>query len=270
MRTLRKRIVANRASRSRVGSGRDLDVCASLVWAGFLSTLQVERLHFPSRRRAQRRLRALLDHGLVRAHLQGGALERENVYVPTALAIDRLVERGDFGSERPVPPRLPAPQKLAHALAIRDVFVSAVLVERTSASDLEVRFDSDLTRDPRFAPHRLIPDLCLGVGGLVRLVVEVDRSTETTSTIRTKLERWRSVATEQPVLELVFVVGTDARAATVLRLAAEAGVALEAVVVSQISAWLAAKWPREVAAPPDVTERPAEHAVRGLFRGVSR
>ena len=257
---------------SVIGEGRDLDVLASIAWAGLLSTSQIERLHFPSRRRAQRRLRALLDHGLVRAHVQGEALQRENVYTATPLGIDRLVEGGFFASGAPTPARAPRAQHLPHALAIRDVFVAVVLAERTGQFQIEsLQFESELRGEPVLAAAHLEPDMLLSLAraeavGLVG--VEVDRGTETTTTLRAKFEAWRRVLSTTGSRRgferatLLVTAPRETRAVTLRRLLGEAGLAERArvVLLAEVATLCADGWPFPRIAPPGRTEPPHEGA----------
>jgi len=264
-----KRACADPDATSVVGEGRDRDVLASIAWAGYLTTGQVAALHFPTRRRAQRRLRALLDHGLVRAHLQGEALQRESFFTPTARGLEWLAERDAFpqGAPRALP--LPRLQKLAHSLGIRDAFVAFVRAEAEGLFALDdFRFDGDLVGDPRFAPERLIPDGLARVsrGGAALLVgVEHDRGTETTTTLRAKFTAWASAAsrltaTGAPPVRLVVTVVGERRAATVRRVLGEAGVGAWASVclAGDLGALLASGWPYGVAARGGRAERPPE------------
>ncbi len=266
----------NPAARNVVGEGRDREVLEDIVWAGYLTTGQVTALRFPTRRRAQRRLRALLDHGLVAAHLQGDALQRETFFTPTAKALAWLDERGAFPAGAPRTLRLPRPQKLAHALGIRDVFVAFLLAERDGRFTLDdFRFDGDLTRDPTFAPRRLIPDGLAAItrdGTSLRVGVEYDRGTETTTTLRAKFRAWRDVLAQPaaPPLQLLAVVRGARRADSVRRLLAETGAEPWSAVVEEGGAGdlLARGWPFEPAARTGRTERPAPSPEALGFRPV--
>lgn len=250
-----KRGLPSPVTSSIVGEGRDQEVLASIAWAGVLTTSQVERLHFPSRRRAQRRLRALLDHQLVRAHLQGEALQRENVYTVTELGIDQLIESGFFLQGAPAPARVPRPQHLAHTIAVRDVFVAAVLAERAGHFQIaSLEFGSELRADPVLASAHLEPDalLSLAQGELAQLVgVEVDRGTETTTTLRTKFDAWRRVLAAAggrrrfDTAALLVAAPRDARCRTLRRLLDEAGITLRArvVLLADTVSLLASGWP---------------------------
>lgn len=257
----RKRVRPNRDARTVVGSPRDLEVLASLAWAGYLTTGQLERLHFPSRRRAQRRLRALLDHGLVRAYLQAGALDRENVYLPTPLALDRLRETELFPDGPPTLARMPRVSKLAHGVAIRSVFVEAVLWERHGERQVDVLFEGELSRDEELRAAGLIPDLLVVVDAPTprrELFVEVDLGTETTTTLRAKFAAWSAYLASRnaSAVRLALVAMRDGRLRTLKRLAADVGLAarIGAALLPDAGRLLDA-WPQAPAAPPGRTER---------------
>ncbi len=86
-----ERLEPDRDATSVVGTA-DLENLLLTARAGYLTTGLYERVTPRSRRRTQRRLRALLDHGLLRAHLQGDALHREQVYTVTAAGLLSAVE----------------------------------------------------------------------------------------------------------------------------------------------------------------------------------
>lgn len=216
---------------SIVGSSRDRDVLASLAWVGLLTTSQLQRLHFPSRRRAQRRLRALLDHGLVRAHLQGEALHKENVYTLAPKGLELLLEEGSAEDGARLR-RIPRPGKLPHAIAIRDVFVAFMDAEARGAFMLDdFRFDDDLAGEPIFKAARLVPDALalVRMGNELRAIgIEVDLGTETRATLAAKCEAWRSILANPaailgtPRARLLFVVDRNGRRSTIARVLGEA------------------------------------------------
>lgn len=263
-----KRATPRSEPTSFIGEGRDLDVLASIAWAGVLSTSQVERLHFPSRRRAQRRLRALFDHGLVRTHLQGEALQRENVFTASELGIERLVEGGLFADGAPRAMRVPRVQHLPHALAVREVFVAVVLAERTARVRVgSFLFEGELRTEPVLAAAGLHPDalVALARDGVDALVgVEVDLGTETTTTLRAKFDTWRRVLStsgaRRPFESATLLVAAprESRCATLRRLLGEAGLAERSVVVmlEGVAALFASGWPFAPAAPPGRARAP--------------
>lgn len=159
MKSAPKRIRPRAISRSRVGSARDLRVVGDLALSGMLTTGQIERLAFPSRRRAQRRLRAYLDHGLVRAYLQGEALHRDSVWTVTESGLEFLADHGaGVESTRPYRPNTRS-RKLSHGLLVREVTVSLLLAERAGLFELrDLRHDSELGGEPAFAAAGIVPD----------------------------------------------------------------------------------------------------------------
>jgi hypothetical protein len=209
-----------RRCRARTGAprcslqSRDVDALRSIAAARFLTTTQVSTLHFGSSVRvAQRRLRALLDLGLVTCSMQNELLHRPSLFRATRRGLEELADRGlSHGTERG---RLPKPGKLRHSLAVRDVFVAAKRLEaRGTWQDVEVRFDSGLTRDPILQAARLIPDLALSVRteamGARRLVlVEVDLGTEPLATLFAKMDRYDELRAQAPPYasaEVLFVL----------------------------------------------------------------
>jgi DNA-binding PadR family transcriptional regulator len=235
-RPVAKRVTPNRDAISVVGSTRDNAILLSLAWARFLSTAQVERLHFPSRRTAQRRLRALLDHGLVRAHLQGDTLlQRENIYTLTPRGAETLTETGLAEGIAALPGRVPRLQKLGHALAERDVFVAYRVIAKEGLLELtDFRFEEDLAREPVFRAARLIPDAFAEVRVARqerRTFVEVDLARETTTTLRAKFTTWHTLLAApgapfaSPTTQLLVTVPGEARQRTVRRILEDTGIA---------------------------------------------
>jgi hypothetical protein len=221
-----RRTKPKRRVRSNVDQARDLRILQSLAWAGFLSTGQIERLHFPSRRTAQRRLRALLDHGLVRACLQGMSLHLQNVYALTATGSEFLAARGVQGTK---PRRVVRFQKLEHALAVRDLFVAVSMAANVNAIELEdFRFEDDLAKEPVFQSAGIIPDgLAFVRRGDDRRVIgcEIDLGSETGRMLKAKCALWvqllRSAVFDK--MDLLFVVVGAGRASTISDIMADAG-----------------------------------------------
>lgn len=154
-----KRIRPRAPARARVGSSRDLSVLGDIALSGMLTTGQIERLAFPSRRRAQRRLRAYLDHGLVRACLQGEAMHLDSVWTVTSGGLEFLADRGAaIQGVRPYRPNARS-QKLSHGLLVREVTVSLLIAERAGLLALEdLRHDSELGGVPAFQAAGVVPD----------------------------------------------------------------------------------------------------------------
>ena len=278
----RRRTARRPDPRSVVGGGRDLEILADLAWAGVLSTGQLLALHFRARRRAQRRLRELFDHGLIRAHLQGEALERENVYTLSPQGLELLVERGAFPDGPPPLGRVPAPGKLRHALLARQVFVTLRRAHLSGALTLDdFRFEGELAREPSFRAHALIPDAL----ALVRVdarsetwAIEVDAGTETTTVLRAKFDKYaRAFAAAQglfasPALSLVVLAPRTGRAQTLASVVAAAGLGARTrvLLVDAFGASIGADRAQGPGAPPGRTERPAALAEGASPQGESR
>lgn len=216
------------ANRVRLNPARDPELLANLAWARYLTTTQLCRLHFPSQRMAQRRMRGLLDLGLVRAVTR--ELHLDGVHLITRTGLDLLMDLGAIREGEFAPGRLPRPQKLTHALAVRDVFVAALEVERAGTFEVvDFRFDEDLARAEPFHGAGLIPDglARLKVGPLERAVgIEVDLGTETTAMLNSKFSRWTRLLPPShgaPVARLLVFAATARRRDTLAALLAEAG-----------------------------------------------
>ena len=249
-----------------------------LVWAGFLTTSQLAMAAgYPTVRRAQRRLRVLLDHGLTRSELQSGALHLSSLHVPTRKAVERLVEDGRISADDRMP-RLPRAQKRAHALLIRDTFAALAAAEVRGALRLDdFRFDSDLTREEPFRAAGLIPDGIATVSagdspGTVAL--EVDTGNETTTTLRMKFAKWRAILDvwHPTGLTLLVVAEREGRRQTLARLMSEArigevGVAMLAMDVHAFVASISS--PDDLAARGGRTERRV-HAIEVHDETASR
>lgn len=254
---------------SVVGNARDIEILESLAWAGVLSTAQILRLHFRARRRAQRRLRELFDHGLVRAHLQGDALERENIYTLSPQGLDLLVERGAFPDGAPPLVRAPAPGKLRHTLLARHVFVELRRAHLDGALALDdFRFEGELAREPSFRVNGIIPDglALVRVGGRAETwAVEVDAGTETTTVLRAKFDKYaRAFATgaglfASPALSLVVLAPRAGRLQTLATIVDTAGLGARSrlLLVDAFGPSLEAARAHGTGARDGRTERPA-------------
>lgn len=189
-----KRILPRPGRKTVVGSKRDLHVLSEIGWAGMLTTGQVERLAFPSRRRAQRRLRVLLDRGLVRAHLQAEAMHRDNIWTLTKDTLSFLEERGiETDGLRAATPNVRS-QKLRHALLVRDVAVSFLVAERRGILRLlDLRLDDELSVSPAMREAGLVPDGLARVesDGTEHVVLwEVASDAQPLAQVRAKLSRY--------------------------------------------------------------------------------
>ena len=212
-----KRARPRRPQHGLVLSGREHALFSDLAWAGFFTTGQIQRLAFPSRRRTQRRLRALLDHGYLRAHLQGGALHRDTLWTlgPRGLALlrDEGAIRDDARSYR----LNPNSQKLSHAIAVRDVAVSFLVAKtRGMLAVTDLRLDGELANRSPFREARLVPDglAVIEDGGATRIVMwEVNCAGQPLAQVRQKLLAYvRVQASGVPLFSapsLTVLVGAD-------------------------------------------------------------
>jgi hypothetical protein len=211
----------------------------------------------------------MLDHGWLRAHLQGDALHRPNVFTATARGVERLSEELD-----PVAPlcagRLPRRSKLAHGLAIRDVFVSFLRADHANALELlNFHFEHDLAHHDVFRAARLLPDGLIQVqyrAGVRATALEVDLGTEAGAEVRAKLAKWaaflgsaasRAVFPAENEGHMLFVTRGARRSASIGRLIADAGLVRLADVVTfaELDALLPHLYSRGPFAPPVRTAR---------------
>ena len=215
-----KRVSPRKPIGGLVPSARERDLLPELHWAGFLTTCQIERLAFPSRRRTQRRLRALLDHGYVRAHLQGGALHRDTVWTlgPRGLAL--LRDEGLVPEDARHYRLNPQSQKLGHAVAVRDVAVSFVTAKKKGILAVtDIRLDGELANRSPFREARLVPDGLATIDheGIARIVMwEVNCTGQPLAQVRQKLLAYvRVQATQMPLFSarglVVLVVAESER-----------------------------------------------------------
>jgi len=216
-----------------VPSARERDLLPELHWAGFLTTGQIERLAFLSRRRAQRRLRALLDHGYLRAHLQGGALHRDTAWTLGPRGVVFLRDEG-LVPESARPYRLnPHSQKLGHAVAVRDVAVSFLTARKRGLLPVtDIRLDGELSNRAPFREARLVPDglVMYEDQGANRLVMwEVNCTGQPLAQVRQKLLAYlRARAAGLPLfsavgLTVLIVVEGDQRFSNIARFAMNLG-----------------------------------------------
>lgn len=225
-----KRLRPRGGQGTRTGSKRDLDVLAEIAWAGFLTTGQIERLTFPSRRRAQRRLRALLDAGLLRAHLQGDAMHRDNVWGLTPRGLEFAVERGGVGTGTKLSRPNVRSQKLAHAITIRDVAVGFLVAERRGLLALhDLRLDEELANAPIFRAVGIIPDglAVIECDGVRRTILwEVATDAQPLAQVRAKIRAiTRLLQADFPAFRdaapiVIVIVETEARRDTLARFVA--------------------------------------------------
>jgi hypothetical protein len=195
-----KRGTAQVGRHNRLGP-REIRALLLLAWATYLSTNQLHRgAGYTTPRRAQRRLRVPLDHGLTHVVLQSEAMHRPSLHLLTSAGCEYLIEHG-LADARLRPGRPPRAQKRRHGLLIRDVFVEFLHAEIRGALTLEdFQFDSDLTRDPLNEEHGLIADglaIVREPNGAGRIFgIECDTGEESTKTLRNKFSRWRTALDE--------------------------------------------------------------------------
>ncbi|MBI5511422.1 MAG: replication-relaxation family protein [Deltaproteobacteria bacterium] len=263
-----------RAAPRSILNERHYDALERIQWARFLSTGQVRRsAPYPSDRTAQRGLRGLLDHRLVSAHLQGEALQRETVFTVTARGLEALAAAVRLEGPLPPPTRIPRPQKLRHALAIRDVFCAYLVAEREGHLDLvDFHFDSDLAGDARFQAAGLVPDAVVVTergGGRTTAGIEVDLGTEPTRVLRDKFDRWRQILSAATVAAaaapttLIVTAARPTRRATIQRLVEDAGVgAVTKVVLATELPGLLRADVADAPTPPEARAAPEDAPVR--------
>lgn len=216
-----KRLRPRPGNAAVVGSERDLRVLSEIGWLGMLTTGQVERLAFPSRRRAQRRLRCYLDQGLVRAHLQGDAMHRDNLWTLTtaglAFLASRDVDTRDLKTHRP---RTRSP-KLRHAVLVRDVAVALLVLETRGILNVsDVRLDTDLAGDPVMRSVGIVPDgyAVLESDGIQQVILwEIVTMKQPVAQVREKLVTYERISVsgprffQNPHLRIAVIVESERR-----------------------------------------------------------
>jgi hypothetical protein len=179
----------------------------------FLTTTQLARLAFQgSRWAANKRLRKLLDRGLVRAWVR--SLAKENVYSLDRAGL-RLLAEQDEDASRSVPRGLDG--NLDHLLVINDVRISLALDLPAMGGELRAwRSDWELRAHVR---ARVVPDALFTVQweDAERIfALEVDHTTRSPRRFLAKILRYRSLAVRGLALHgvtdfLTLVVGRDDR-----------------------------------------------------------
>ncbi len=126
---------------------RDVALLRSLVTLRFLTTTQVQRLHFPSEHTVLRRLRRLEEAGVVRRTM--APTISSQLVTLTARGFD-VAMNGDApssGCKAVRPPRLPGPLFLRHLVAVND-FRIALAESLNKHRDVELlRFASHSDRE---------------------------------------------------------------------------------------------------------------------------
>lgn len=275
-----KRTKARPNPTSVVGNARDLDVLASIAEAGYLSSPQVEKLHFPSRRRTQMRLRDLRDHGLVRAHLPGGALHLPNVYTITPIGLEVLLDHGVLQEAEQRPGRCPTTGKLRHGVAIRDVYVAFELAARDRCFELEsFLFEGALQKHPVFQAVGLVPDALAFMNaddGRIAVGIEVDLATETNATVTAKFQAWRTVAAAGAAafggrqLQVSVAVPSEGRRRRMAELADLAGLRVDVALLAHVQDNVRARYSHPPIAPPARAERMVTASQAAVFAEARR
>lgn len=193
---------------------RDLWIIEALAKMRFLNTSQLAKLFFHgSRWCTNKRLRRLLDTGLVKAWVRH--LSAENIYSITPAALSWL-ENDEIG----LPTEFTSPKRpdenLEHHLAINDVRISLALgLTKIQGEIVWWRSDWDLRAHGR---ERIIPDgLCtIRWDGQDEQVyaLEVDNNTKSSKNFLRKLLAYESIQSRGETIygisaPLVLVAGSD-------------------------------------------------------------
>ena len=193
---------------------RDKTLLRSLERFRIARTRDLARLFFPGRHRdvVADRLRKLYDAGQLEVHVQG--LAAENIYSlgPRSLALVRVQSRPS--------PRVPR-QPWEHHLGIVDYWTRlAIAVHGLPHVRLvRVRPDWEVRAEGEVRPvvPDLVVDLSCSDGQLTRetrVVIELDRGTESLEVLRRKLRAWASDRGawwgELGALDCTLVLATDA------------------------------------------------------------
>ncbi len=199
----------NPECRSRL-TERDLWILESVGKMRFLTTSQLAQLHFEgSRSAANKRLRKLLDAGLIRSWVRD--LAQDNVY-----SLDRkglgVLDDPDPGMNHTVPRGLDG--NLDHLLAINQVRISLALGLPGVGEIAWWRSDWELRSSFR---ERIIPDALFAIrweSGEQAFALEVDNCTRSTRTFLRKVLAYRArKSLGQPLYGLreflILVVGRD-------------------------------------------------------------
>lgn len=213
--TVRTRRAERRPQRNSVRlTDRDLWLLEALGKMRFLETRQLARLAFGgSRWAANKRLRKLLDSGLVRAWVR--ELARDNIYSLTRAGIGQLAERSEGEAPWTVPRGLDG--NLDHLLAINDVRISLALGLAAGGGELRAwRSDWELRAPVR---AKVVPDALFTVqweDAAQTFALEVDHATRSPRRFLGKILRYRSLAVRGLPLHgvsdfLTLVVGRDDR-----------------------------------------------------------
>ena len=195
---------------------RDAWLLEALGKMRFLETRQIARLAFGgSRWAANKRLRKLLDGGLVRVWVRD--LARDNVYGLTRAGAGQLAERSDGEATWTVPRGLDG--NLDHLLAINEVRISLALGLAQGSGEIRYwRSDWELRALSR---GRIVPDALFalgwaGNGHSQTFALEVDNATRSPRRFQGKLVKYVALRVRGRALYgvqdfLLLVVGRDER-----------------------------------------------------------
>jgi len=193
---------------------RDGFILEALAKMRFLETLQLARLAFDgSRWAARKRLRKLLDAGVVRVWVRD--LARDNVYSLTRGGAARLASDSEIAW--PVPRGLDG--NLDHLLAINEVRISLALsLEEVGGEIRWWRSDWELRAPARghIVPDALFALGWVGMGHLETFALEVDNATRSPRRFLGKLLKYGALRVRGRALYgaqdfLLLVVGRDER-----------------------------------------------------------
>lgn len=193
---------------------RDRWLLEALAKMRFLTTGQLARLAFDSSRwAARKRLRKLLDGGLVRVWLRD--LAKDNVYSLTRAGASHLAADGE--AAWPIPRGLDG--NLDHLLAINEVRISLALgLEETGGEIHWWRSDWELRAPARghIVPDALFALGWVGMGHFQVFALEVDNATRSPRRFLGKLLKYASLRVRGRALQgaedfLLLVVGRDER-----------------------------------------------------------
>ena len=206
--------VTKRSSEVRV-TERDTYILEALTKMRFLTTSQLARLFFGSSRwSANKRLRTLLDFGLVKVWVR--SLSEDNIYSLAAPGL-RLLKKtqGDEHGLNPIAPR-GLDGNIGHLLAINQVRIALAVGLEDSGGELSCwKSDWDLRAHGR---SRVIPDALFGIQWVGRqervFTLEVDRNTKSPRNFLAKILSYESSFGAYGGLYgfndfLVLVVGED-------------------------------------------------------------
>lgn len=215
---------------------RDVKLCLLLFEHRILTTHQIYELHFPSPRRARRRLRILEQAGILwswRPHRPTGSHPNHYTLGPRGLEIvagERGVEVRHLGVTLK---RLHAQQwssKREHQIEVNGFFSRLALACRAEHPEAELAEWLSAERCARIWNAFVRPDGLAEVSISARLLgafVEVDRGTEDLPRLAEKLHGYRRVSGLSNAPDaLLFVFPTERREAEARRVLANPGMPL--------------------------------------------